>query len=119
MNRYAALARFLLLVVCLVPFTSTRQAAVACAPVFPLAPAVPVESAPVNEEEDERENQSESETDGKERLANPARHRVPPRESADRLPLVHAGHVSALVLRARAPVPADPLRNGLGTHYRC
>jgi hypothetical protein len=116
-RRYVELARFLLLVVCLVPFTSTRQAAVACAPVFPLAPAAPGESAPVNEEEDERE--SETEADGKERLADPVRHRVPSRESAGRLPLVHAGHTSALVLCARAPSPSDPFRNGLGTHYRC
>lgn len=117
-RRYTELARLLLLVVCLVPFTSTRQAACACASAFPVAPSSPVESqSPVNEEEDERE--TETEADGKERLADPVRHRVPPRESANRLPLVHAGHTSALVLCARPPVPADPLRNGLGTHYRC
>lgn len=118
MHRYAELARFLLLVVCLVPFTSTRQAAAYCAPAFPLAPSAPSE-APVNEEEDEREGETETETDGKERLADPARHRVPSRESAARLPIVHAGHKSSLVLCSRAPVPANPLRNGLGTHYRC
>lgn len=117
MSRYAALARLLLLVVCLVPFTSTRQAAVACAPVFPRAPAVPADApATVNEEEDERGN--ETETDGKERLADPARHRVPPRDAA-RIPIVHAGHTSALVLCARSPALADPFRNGLGTPYRC
>jgi hypothetical protein len=116
MHRYAELARFFLLVVCLVPFTSTRQAAACCAPAFPVAPALPAEApAPLSEEEDERE----SEADGKERLADPARHRVAPRESAARLPIVHAGHASSLVLCSRAPVPANPLRNGLGTHYRC
>jgi hypothetical protein len=115
-HRYVEFARFLLLVVCLVPVSTTRQAAVACAPVFPLAPVSPVH-APASEEEDERETETE-EAGSKERLADPARPRVV-RESATRMPKAHAGHVSALLLRSRPPVPHDPLRNGLGTHYRC
>lgn len=115
-HRYVEFARFLLLVVCLVPFSTTRQAAVACAPVFPVAPVSPAH-APANEEEDERETETE-EAGGSERLADPARTRVA-REAAARMPKVHAVHVSALVLRARPPVPQNPLRNGLGTHYRC
>lgn len=114
MKRYAALAHLFLLVVWLVPFTSTRQAAVACAPIFPVAP---VESqAPANEEEDQRENETEG-ADESERISDPARPRV--RREPTRGPSARAGHTIALAPRARPPVPQNPLRNGLGTHYRC
>lgn len=117
MTRLRATLRFLALAVCLVPFTSAQQAAWAVAPVLPLetVPAGEMPGGPVNEEDDERED-----PDGKEREA--ARASAPARvregkAARSRSHPTHA-HVHAAA-RTRAPVPADPLRNGLGTHYRC
>lgn len=116
MVRFGAIVRFLMLVVCLVPFTSTRQVEIALAPYVPLAPVLPVSEAPspVNEEDDERE------TDGKERLAAQAKHRPPVREQIGSLPGPHTAHPShPSPVRTTPPVAADPFRNGLGSPYRC
>jgi hypothetical protein len=116
MVRFGAIVRFLMLAVCLVPFTSVRQAEAALAPFVPGAPSGPVNEAPapVNEEDDERE------TDGKERLAAQAKHRPAVREQIGSLPRATSAHPSRRSpVRTTPPVPADPFRNGLGSPYRC
>jgi hypothetical protein len=116
MVQVGAIVRFLMLAVCLVPFTSARQAAVALAPYVPLAPGGPVNEAPapVNEEDDERE------TDGKERLTAQAKHRPAAREQIGNLPRTRSPHPSRLsAVRTTPPVAVDPFRNGLGSPYRC
>ena len=112
MSRLGAIVRFLMLAACLVPFTNTRQAVGAFAPLVPLAPAAPASEAPVGGEDDERE------TDVKGRLATAGRHRPPARELTGTLPPAHALNLPSRV-RPTPPVPADPFRNGLGTPYRC
>jgi hypothetical protein len=115
MVRFGAFVRFLMLIACLVPFTSTRQA-LALAPFVPLTPLAPTNEAPTPapEEDDERE------TDGKERFPAQAKYRLPIRELIDQLPQTHASH-RRFPPRARTtpPVAADPFRNGLGSPYRC
>ena len=103
-----------MLAVCLVPFTSTRQAACALAPYVPLAPGAPANEAPapVNEEDDERET-------SKERLTAPAKHRPAAREQIARLSRAHASHSRHASCGFRTPRAADPFRNGLGSPYRC
>ena len=113
MSRFGAIVRFLMLAGCLVPFTNTRQAAGAFAPMVPLAPGTATE-APGGEEDDERE------TDAKDHLTAPSRHRPPVRELTDVLPPCCNAHLnSPSRVRATPPVAADPFRNGLGTPYRC
>ena len=111
-----AIVRFLMLSVCLVPFTSTQQTAGALAPIVPLAPGGPMNEAPapVNEEDDERE------TDGKERLSAHAKHRPATRTQIGSLPPAHASHPSRLYsVRTTPPTAGDPFRNGLGSPDRC
>ena len=105
-----AIVRFLMLLVCLVPFTSARQAVSAFTPGGPVHEA----PAPISQEDDERE------TDSKERLTAQAKHRSHVREHVGNLPRSHASHPSRLSsVRTTPPVAADPFRNGLGTPYRC
>lgn len=110
-----AIVRFLMLTVCLVPFTSTRQAESALAPHVPLTLGGPVSEAPapVNEEDDERE------TGNKERLTAQAKHRPPAREHFGNLPRTHALLTFRSSCEARTPRAADPFCNGLGSPYRC
>ena len=115
MLRLGAIFRTFMLLACLVPFTSSQQAAGALAPILPIVPAgddAPV--VPVREEDDERE------TDGKERVSSQSRHYPPLRELIARLAPAHTSNRphSARVC-AVPPVPEDPFRNGLGTPYRC
>ena len=117
MLRLAAIVRFLMLVVCLVPFTSTQQAAGALAPLFPSAPVPAGEvPAPRSEEDDERETDGE---DAKERHASHARHRTPVRELTGFLPTHAVPPMHVTCPRTAPPVAADPFHNGLGTPYRC
>ena len=110
MNRVGVIVCSLILAVCLVPFTNTRQAAGALAPFVLPAPASEVPRG----EDDARE------TDAKERLGAQAKHRVPVRELIDTLPPAHAAHLPFTSrVRATPPVAVDPFRNGLGTPYRC
>lgn len=105
-----------MLAVCLVPFTSARQAAAALAPYVPVAPGGPVNEAPapVNEEDDERE------TAGKERLAAQAKHRPATHERIRNSTGTHTAHPSRLSpVRTTPPGAVDPFRNGLGSPYRC
>ncbi|MBN9122970.1 MAG: hypothetical protein J0I06_28170 [Planctomycetes bacterium] len=114
MVRVGAIVRFLMLAVCLVPFTSARQALAALAPHVPLTPGCPVNEvpAPVNEEDDERE------TDGKERLAAAAKTQPATREQIGSM--LRVSHpFRRLTARTTPPIPADPFRNGLGSPYRC
>ena len=113
MSRLGAIVRYLMLAACLVPFTNTRQAAGALAPLVPLTPVAPAADFPAGEEDDERE------TDAKEHAA-PAKHRPPARELTDLLPPACAAHLHhPSRVRTTPPVAADPFRNGLGTPYRC
>ena len=116
MVRVGVIVRFLMLLACLVPFTSSRQAQGALAPYVPVAPLAPEREAPApaGEEDDERE------TDGKERLAAPARHRPPARDLVARLSASHpTSDARASRVRTTPAFLVDPFRNGLGTHYRC
>ena len=115
MIRFGAIVRAVMLVVCLVPFTSVQQASGALAPFLPITPVSESEApgAPVGEE-DERE------TDGKERHASASRHHTPVRELVDKLPPTHASHrIHVARIQSTPPVAVDPFRNGLGTPYRC
>ena len=105
-----------MLVACLVPFTSARQAA-AFAIASPVAPAVPVTPTPAPVQEEE-ENEREEEAASKEKA------RTAP------LPASRASTVSSQLLYAhpftphgtsatRSPSPVDPFRNGLGCPFRC
>ena len=122
MLRLGAIIRTLMLAACVVPFTSTQQAAGALAPYVPSVPVSTGDAptAPADEEDDERETE-----DGKEGDPSAPRHRLPVRERAAPLPLSPAfathgepGRHSAHA-RPTPPDPADPFRNGLGTPYRC
>jgi hypothetical protein len=118
MSRVAVFVRWLMLLACLVPFTSPRQASAALAP-SPNAPVVP--AAPVSSgEEDETERaENERSEEGSQAKARAAQHR------ADRLPAPFVriafpttAPVCALT-SVTCPSPADPFRNGLGSPYRC
>jgi hypothetical protein len=99
-----------MLLVCLVPFTSARQAISAFAHGGPVQEA----PAPVSQEDDERE------TDSKERLNAQAKHRSHAREYVGSLPRAHASRPTCRSsARTKPPVAADPFRNGLGSPYRC
>ena len=113
MPRFGAIVRFLMILLCAVPFTSVQQAGIALAPGVPFAPSgqAPT-SAPTNEEDDERESAGSS------RLCDPAK-RPLVRERTDCLSAVHTSHLFLLPPRTTPPVAADPFRNGLGSPYRC
>lgn len=116
MVRIEAIARILMILLCLVPFTSARQVSGVIAPCAPLAPLAPVNEAPapVSEEDDERESAKI-----KERIALHARQR-PPAWQHNRLPpLAHARHHCSAHPFLTSHFDADPFRNGLGTPYRC
>jgi hypothetical protein len=116
MDHLQRLVRLLMLLACLVPFTSTRQAVAAFA--LPTPAELPITPAPdprQQEEENERE-----EADGKEPARGSGRaehHPPPPHHTRPRRPTTRRTH--ALLNRADIPYPADPFRNGLGTPYRC
>src|SRR5688572_504500 len=92
MVRFGAIVRFLMLAVCLVPFTSARQTVAALAPYVPASHGGPMNEAPapVNEEDDERE------TGSKERLAAQAKHRPASLERIGNLFRSHSAHPSRL-----------------------
>ncbi len=117
MAQLGAIVRLLMLVACLVPFTSARQAVSAFAPFVPLTPLAAGSSeapAPVSEEDDERE------TAGKERLSASSRQRPAVREHVGDLQTSHASrHAHPVGVRTKPTVPVDHFRNGLGTPYRC
>ena len=116
MAHAGAIIRVLMLLLCVVPFASARQAGSAFAPILPRLPLAPVSGAPAPvEEEDERET-----SERQERLHANSRQRAFSRtwvgnQLIKRHPL-SAPQVSA---RPAAPFDADPFRNGLGSPYRC
>lgn len=118
MLRFGAIVRFLMLAVCLVPFTSAQQAAGALAPLVPVVPA-PVGDAPAPVGEEDEERETEDGKGGREGHAAQHQHRAPVRELIDRLPPAHAFGSHLTSTRTTPPVTADPFRNGLGTPYRC
>jgi hypothetical protein len=111
MVRIVAIARVLMILLCLVPFSSARQASGVIAPCAPLAPAN--ETPPVSEEDDERES-----VDGKERLVTQSRLRPPIRQQTTLLPRGHTT-LNSPSNSLTSPADADPFHNGLGAHYRC
>jgi hypothetical protein len=115
MIRAGRLIRLLMLVVCLLPFGNTRQAAAAIAPLAPVGSPAPAQG---QEEEDDSEREPQAAGKAKQRVTH---HRVgqeaDPPTLIDRLPPVTS-------VARPDPIPAvpadpDPFRNGLGTHYRC
>jgi hypothetical protein len=115
MTRIGTTLRILAILLCLVPFTSARQASGAFAPCPAATPSPGNETpAPPAEEEDERETAS-----AKERLLAHSRHRPLARQQIDMLPLPRASHAPPAPQRPTSPCDADPFRNGLGSPYRC
>lgn len=116
MTRIGAILRLLAILLCLVPFTSARQARMAFAPPLPLIPVAPENEtpAPDSEEDDEREA-----ADARERLLTRSHHRPTAGHPIDVLPLPRASHAPAAPERPASPRAADPFRNGLGSPYRC
>jgi hypothetical protein len=112
MVRIVAIARVLMTLLCLVPFSNARQASGAIAPCAPLAP-VNETPPPVSEEDDERES-----VDGKERLVTQSRLRLPIRQQITLLPRGHT-KLNSPSNSLTSPADADPFHNGLGAHYRC
>lgn len=102
-----------MILLCLVPFSSARQAAGIFSPGAPLSP-VNEAPAPVNEEDDERET-----ADAKERIVSQSRHRLAGPTGIGLLPLASNRHVPLLRHLPTSPSASDPFRNGLGTPYRC
>ena len=117
MLRFGVFVRFLMLLLCAVPFTSAQQAGAVLAPTIPFTPAPPGPApAPgtTSEEDDERE------ADSKERLSDPSKHRLPARERSAHHVATRTTHLPHLPhARTTPPVAADPFRNGLGSPYRC
>jgi hypothetical protein len=114
MTGAGAIVRLLMLGTCLVPFTSTRQAALfVSAPPVSSAPTTP---APPPSEEEETERGQEVTAKEKARRSAALASRPP---AASARPL-HANPV-ALPSKSptRSPSPIDPFRNGLGCPFRC
>jgi hypothetical protein len=116
MVRTREIVRSLMILLCLMPFTSVRQASGALAPLFPAAPVAPVNEVPVpaGEEDDERET-----ANGKERLVSHSRHRAAARPRIVLPPLAHHKPFAPSANRPTSPVDPDPFHNGLGSPYRC
>jgi hypothetical protein len=113
MTRTGFIARLVMIAACLVPFTSTRQAGALLA----LKPTVPVQSAPVPQEDDSEREENRAGQE-KERAAQA---RPDQRPSPGRL-LYALPSIESLSPRAApraAPAPTDHFRNGLGSPYRC
>lgn len=113
MTRLGVILRLVMLALCLVPFTSPRQASAAFAPT-PAGPVAP--EAPGQEEDGGREEEVDA---GKGRVAESraARRTLLVRSVTRLLPAQLPGHFSVCI--ARSPAPLDPFRNGLGSPYRC
>jgi hypothetical protein len=116
MTRVGVFVRLLMLVACLVPFTSPRQAAAALAPTPPATP-VPATPTPTPlQEEEDTEREEEAAGKDKARTSPPPTHR-PSVASAQALyahPFTPPGTSST-----SCPSPVDPFRNGLGCPFRC
>jgi hypothetical protein len=114
MTRLGPLIRLLMLVVCLLPFSNTRQAAAAFAPLAPVGSPAPTQG----QEEDDSEREPQSAGKAKHRVTH---HRVgqeaDPPAIIDRLPPVASAARSPRI--PAGPADPDPFRNGLGTPYRC
>jgi hypothetical protein len=113
MTGVGAIVRLLMLAACLVPFTSTRQAAV-FALTSPVSPA-PTSPAPVSEEE-ETERLPEVAAKEKTRRSGPPAGR--PSAVSARPPHAHPS-TTPNTFPTRSPSPIDPFRNGLGCPFRC
>jgi hypothetical protein len=120
MRRLELLIQVLMLVVCLVPFTSTRQAAIVCAPLLPPAPIEPMgNSEPIQgQPEDDIEREEQNDGKAKTRLSHQrwGQEADPPRCSHRLSPGRSTPHHLGLAPALASP---DPFRNGLGTPYRC
>lgn len=114
MVRVGAIVRLLMLVACLVPFTSPRQASAAFAPSSAALPA-PVESERPQEETDTQRLEEEVAVKAGVRAVQP-RTDSPPGSLTFAFPnLAPFSRLSAV----STPVRVDPFRNGLGSPYRC
>lgn len=112
LTRMGLLIRSLMFLVCLVPFTSSRQAA-AYSPGGNGSPTAPV--FPPGSQEDDSEREEE--------IGGKAKERVPQNRAE---PLLHLGRLTRIhtLPRHSRSVPTalaapDPFHNGLGTPYRC
>jgi hypothetical protein len=114
MTRLGATLRLLAILLCLVPFTSARQAVGKGAPPASAAGPGSESPAPAGEEDDEREAAG-----AKERLVSQPRHRPPLGGRSGTLPLLRPARASPAHGRPASPFDADPFRNGLGSPYRC
>lgn len=114
MPRFGLLMRWLMVALCLVPFTSPRQAAAfAQGPVAP----VPLPASPDSSEQED-DSDREEEADGKER-ARVGDTIVP--VATPRSPVVVRIAVPRRATASPNPHPQaiDHFRNGLGTPFRC
>jgi hypothetical protein len=114
MTQLGVIVRLLMLVACLVPFTSIRQAAA----VLAVRTSAPIQNAPAPQEDDsERTEQAGRE---KERITRP---RVDHRSGSGRmfclLSPVGSMNPTTAPRALPTPPPLDHFRNGLGTPYRC
>jgi hypothetical protein len=113
--RLAVLIRLLMLITCVVPFTSTRQAMAAVAlntpdTALPLPPSVPIQ-----EEED---TEREEEVTGKEKARSSPLPSHRTRAARGHNLYAHPTTRFHRVITS-SPSPLDPFRNGLGCPFRC
>lgn len=110
MSRIGFIVKVFMLVACIVPFTSTRQAGALLA----LNPTVPVQNVPAPQEDDSER----SEQLGKVRMARlRLDYRLSARGLVHLLPPVHRPQCSIKTMGRALPV--DHFNNGLGSPYRC
>ena len=110
MSRIGFIVKVFMLVACIVPFTSTRQAGALLA----LNPTVPVQNVPAPQEDDSER----SEQVGKIRITRlRLDHRLGVRGLVHLLPPVHRPQ-SPIETISRS-LPVDHFNNGLGSPYRC
>src|SRR5438067_2120531 len=106
MLRPGAIVRLLMLVVCLVPFSSPRQAAAALAPSSP----APAPASPTSEEDDSEREELQA-AGAKDKLKPRAAHPPVAHSAAEHPPFTLSDPAPP---RPQAcPSPADPFRNGL------
>jgi hypothetical protein len=109
-----------MLVACLVPFSSTRQAVAVCAPLLSSTPIEPIGTTEPIQGQPEDDIEREEQTDGKAktRLSHQrwGQEADPPQSSHRLIPGRATPRHLGLPLAVAAP---DPFRNGLGTPYLC